>query len=85
MTWSSGLNKNIGILSLLKKIIRHSRTGIAKPLARMVLYPWGNQDAKTDTDNDLIAIHNCVKATGEFNFMGAQICVPSQLLEKLLG
>ena len=37
------------------------------------------KDSKKCTDGDLITIHNYVKETKKFNFMGAQICVPSQL------
>ena len=38
-----------------------------------------NKDIKICIDSDLIAIHNQVKATSKFNFMDAQICIPSQL------
>ena len=38
-----------------------------------------DKDIKNCTDSDLITIHNQVKETKKFNFMEAQICVPSQL------
>ena len=38
-----------------------------------------DKDVKNCIDSDLITIHNHVKNTRKFNFMEAQICVPSQL------
>ena len=38
-----------------------------------------DQDARNPCTGDLLDIHNCVKSTGNFNFMDAQISVPSQL------
>ena len=46
------------------------------PLGHL-LHP--DQDAKNSCKGDLLDIHNCVKSTGNFHFMDAQISVPFQL------